>query len=111
VGAGALLVEGRDLSDAVLGALVDLVAVVGAVCGIELDIYVVAGLALGRHLAAGGLDEGESTAVVVRGIVAASHEDDYIGAGGVQLGGSGALGGDEGRESAKGEGVADERHD
>lgn len=110
VGARALCLEGSDLRDTVASSLCDLGAVISAKSHIELDVDVVAGLALAVELAAGGLNEGEGTAIVVRRVVAASHEDYYIGAGCVELG-SDSLGGREGRESAKGEGVADvERH-
>jgi hypothetical protein len=47
---------------------------------------------------------------VVRGVVATSHEDDYIGASCVELG-SGSLGSREGGDGAKGDGVAEVEHD
>jgi hypothetical protein len=111
VGAGALGLEGSNLRDTVAGSLGNLVAVISAKGVVELDIDVVTGLALGGELAAGRLNEGEGAAIMVRRIVAASHEDDCISAWCVELGGS-SLGGCEGGESAQGDGVADaERHD
>jgi hypothetical protein len=109
VGARALLVESGDLSDTVACTLSDLSAVVGSESDIVLDLDVVAGLALGSQLGAGGIAERRCATIVVRGIIAASHEDDYIGTSCVELGSSG-LGGSEGRESANGEGLTDERH-
>jgi hypothetical protein len=111
VRARALGIEGSDLGETVAGSLSDLGAVVSAKSDIELDINVVAGLALGSEFTTGRLDEGECAAVMVRGIVAASHEDDYIGTSCVELGGNSLCRG-EGGKSAKGDGVADvERHD
>ena len=109
VGAWALLVEGSDLSDTVASTLSDLRAVVGSESNIVLDLNVVAGFALSSQLGAGGIAEGRCATVVVGGIVATSHEDDYIGTGCIELG-SCSLGGSEGREGANGEGVTDERH-
>jgi hypothetical protein len=107
--ARTLLVESGDLRNAVSGTLGDLVAVVGTKSDIELDVDVVAGLALGSELAAGGLDEGEGAAIVVRRIVTASHEDDYIGTWSLELRRSDLSGGER-RESANGESLADGRH-
>lgn len=106
VRARALLLERSNLRDAVAGALCNLGAVVSAERDVELDVHVVASLALGRQLAARGLDKGERPPVVVRRIVAAGHEDDYIGAGSVELGRRGLRRG-EGGEGAQSERVAD----
>jgi hypothetical protein len=65
VGARAPGVEGSDLRDTVAGTFGDLGAVVGAEGNVELDVHVVAGLALGGGLAARGLDERESAVIVV----------------------------------------------
>jgi hypothetical protein len=59
VSARALGLEGGDLAHPVAGALCNLVAVVSAQGVVELDVNVVAGLALGSNLAAGRLNEGE----------------------------------------------------
>ena len=111
VRAGALRVEGSDLRDTVTGSLGHLGAVISTESGIKLDVHVVAALALRVEFAAGSLDEGESTAVMVRCVVATSHEDDFISAGCVELRAR-SLSGGEGRESAQGEAVSDaEGHD
>ena len=109
VRARALVVEGSDPSNTVASTLGNLRAVVATKGDIVLDIDVVTGLALGSQLAAGRLNEGECTAVMVRRVVAASHEDDHIGALCIELWRS--LGRCEGREGADGESLADaERH-
>lgn len=110
VSARALGVQGSNLRDTVAGTLSDLGAVVSTEGDIELDIDVVAGLALSIELGASCIDEGGGPAIVVRGIVATSHKDDYISALCVELGRS-SLSSSEGSSSTKGEGVADERHD
>jgi hypothetical protein len=109
VGAWALLVEGSDLSNTVASTLSDLSAVVGSKSDVVLDLDVVASLALGGQLGTGGIAEGRCATVVVRGIVAASHEDDYIGTGCVELRRS-SLGSSEGGKGANGESLTDERH-
>lgn len=109
VSARALGVVGSDLRDTVAGTLSNLGAVVSTKGDIELDVHVVARLALSSELGAGGINEGGGTAIMVRGIVATSHEDGYIDTWCVELGSS--LSSGEGGSSAKGDGVADERHD
>ena len=107
--ARALLVESSDLRNAVAGTLSDLVAVVGTKSDVVLDVDVVAGLALGSELAAGGLDEGKGAAIVVRCIVTTSHEDDYIGTWSLELRRSDLSRGER-RESSNGESLTDGRH-
>jgi len=113
VGARALGVEGSDLRDAVAGTFSDLGAIVAAQSHVVLNVDVVAGLALGGGLTARGLDEGECATVVIWSIITPRHEDDYIGAGCVELrGNDSCLGRGEGGEGAEGDGVADDgRHD
>jgi hypothetical protein len=110
VSARALGIEVCDLRDTVAGTLSNLSAVVCTLGDVELDVDIVAGLALGSELAAGCIDEGGGTAVMVWGVVATSHEDDYIGACCVELG-RGSLRRGESSESANGDGVTDEGHD
>jgi hypothetical protein len=110
VSARALGVEGSDLRLTVAGTLSELSAVVSTLGNVELDVDVVAGLALGSELAAGRVNEGCGTAVMVRSVVAAGHEDDYIGTCCVELGRS-CLRRGESSESANGDGVTDEGHD
>jgi hypothetical protein len=103
--------ECSDLRDTIASALSDLAAVVSTESDIELNINVIAALALSSQLAARRLDEGKRATVMVWGVVATSHEDDYIGACCVELWGNGLRSG-EGGEGAQGERVADaERHD
>jgi hypothetical protein len=109
VSARALGVVGSDLRDTVAGTLSYLGAVVSTKGDIELDVHVVARLALGGEFGAGGIDEGGGTAIVVRGIVSTSHEDGYINTWCVELGSS--LSSCESGSGAKSDGVADERHD
>jgi len=78
VGVGALGVVRSDLGLAVTGTLSNLSAVVAAERDIELDVDVVAAGALSSELSAGSIDEGRSAAIMVRRVVSASHEDDYI---------------------------------
>jgi hypothetical protein len=110
VGARALGLESSDLSLSVTGTLSNLGAVVSTEGHIELDVDVVASLALAVKLSTSRVNEGGGAAIVVWGIVATSHEDDYIGADCVELG-SGSLGSRESGDSAKGDGVADVEHD
>ena len=83
--ARALLVEGGNLRDTIAGPLSHLSAVVSTKGNVELNINVVACLAFSNQLATGCLDKWKGASVTVRSVVAASHEDDYIGAGCVQL--------------------------
>lgn len=110
VSARALGVEVGDLVDTVDGSLSNLVAERSTVGSVELDVHVVAGLSISGELGAGSVHQGESAGIVVGRIIATGHEDDHIGAGRIELGSGGALRNGKGRESAKGEGVADERH-
>jgi hypothetical protein len=110
VSARALGIEVGDLRDTVASTLSNLVAVVCTLGYVELDVDVVASLALSSELRAGRVEEGCGTAVMVRGIVAASHEDDYIGTCCVELS-WGSLRGGKSSESANGDGVTDEGHD
>lgn len=106
VRARALCVESSNLRDTITRSLSELRAVIAAKRVIELDLNEVARLALGPQLSARSVDEGERAGVLVWRVVAAGHEEDDIGAGGVEL-----LGGCEGREGAEREGVAGEgRH-
>jgi hypothetical protein len=109
VGARALGIVVGDLGDTVAGTLSNLGAVVCALGDVELDVHVVAGLALGGELGAGCIKERGGTAIMVRGVVTTSHVDDYIDTWCVELGGS--LRGGESSEGANGDGVADEGHD
>jgi hypothetical protein len=112
VRARALLVESLDLGLAVANTGANLGAEVAVHHSLEDNLDEVAGLALSPQLAAGSVDEGEGTAVLVRRIVAAGHEDNGIGAGSVELGGSGSLSDGDGGDSAERESVADDgRHD
>jgi hypothetical protein len=109
--AGALGVESSDLSDTVAASLGHLLAVGSAQSNIELNIDVVTALALGSKLAAARLIDGRCAAVCVGSIITAGHEDDYIGAGCVELG-RGDLRSGKGGEGTKGQCIADaERHD
>jgi len=111
--ARALLVEVDDLTLAVGNASCDLGAVVAVLHGVEDNLDEIAGLALSPQLAACSVDEGEGTAVLVRGIVAAGHDDNGIGTGSVGLGGRARdlLSDGDGGESAERESVADDgRH-
>lgn len=110
MGAGALCLKSSDLRLSVAGTLGDLSAVVSTKSHIELDVDVVARLALAVELGASGIDEGSGAAIVVWGIVATSHEDDYISALSVELGGS-SLRSREGGDGANGDGVAEVEHD
>jgi hypothetical protein len=110
VGARALGLESSDLRLAVTGTLGELGTVVSTEGHIELNVDVVAGLALAVKLGASCVDEWGGTVIVVRGVIATSHEDNYIGADCVELG-SGSLGSREGGDGAKGDGVADVEHD
>lgn len=109
VSARALGVVGSDLRDTIASTLSYLGAVVSSKGDIELDVHVVARLALSGELGASSIDEGSSTAIVVRGIISTSHEDGYIDTWCVELGSS--LSSCESGSGAKGDGVADERHD
>jgi hypothetical protein len=103
--------ECSDLRDTIASALSNLAAVASTESDIELNINVIAAFALSSQLAARRLDEGERATVMVWRVVAASHEDDYIGACCVELRGNGLRSG-EGGEGAQGERVADaERYD
>jgi hypothetical protein len=109
--ARALLVESSDLGLTVADSLSNLTAEVAVHHSLEHNLNEVAGLALGPQLAARSVDEGEGAAVVVRRIVTASHEDNGIGAGSVELGSSGFLSESDGDDSAERESVADDgRH-
>jgi hypothetical protein len=111
VRARALLVEGGDLRDTIASTLGKLATVVSTKGNIELDVNVVAALALSSQLAAGSLDKGKCATIMVWGVVATSHEDDYIGASCIELWGN-SLRSSESGEGAEGDGVADaERHD
>jgi hypothetical protein len=110
--AGALCVECSDLSNTVAASLGDLFAVWSAESGIELNVDVVAALALGSELAAASLEDGGDAAISVACVVAAGHEDDHILTGCVKLGRVGALCSSKGGEGTKGQCVAKaERHD
>ena len=109
VRARALLVKSSDLGLTVADSVANLRAEVAVLR--EHNLNVVAGLALSPQLAARSVDEGESTAVMVRRIVTAGHEDDGIGTGSVELGGSGVLSDCDGGDSAEREDAADDgRH-
>jgi hypothetical protein len=111
VGARALLVESSDLGLTVADSISNLGAEVAVDHSPEHNLDEVTGLALSPQLAARSIDEGEGTAVMVRRIVTTSHEDDGIGAGSVELGGSGSLSDGDGGDSAERESVADDgRH-
>jgi hypothetical protein len=111
VRARALLVESSDLGLTVADSLSDLSAEVAVHHSLEHNLDEVAGLALSPQLAAGSVDEGEGTAILVRRIITAGHEDNGIGAGSVELGGSGSLSDSDGGDSAERESVADDgRH-
>jgi hypothetical protein len=107
--ARALGVVVGDLRDTVAGTLSNLGTVVRALGDIELDVHVITSLALGGELGAGCVKERGGAAIMVRGVVATSHEDGYIDTWCVELGGS--LRGGEGSEGANGDCVADEGHD
>jgi hypothetical protein len=98
-----------DLRDTVGGTLSNLGAVWCAPGDVEHNVHVVAGLALGSELGAGCIDEGGGTAIVVRGIVATSHEDGYIDTWCVEPGSS--LRGGESSEGASGDGLTEDGHD
>jgi hypothetical protein len=111
VRARALLVESSDLGLTVADSLSNLGAEVAVHHSLEHNLDEVAGLALSPQLAARRVDEGEGTAVLVRRIVTAGHEDNSIGAGSVELGGSGSLSDSDGGDSAERKSVADDgRH-
>jgi hypothetical protein len=113
VRARALLVESNDLGLTVADTSTNLSAEVAVHHGLELNLDEVAGLALSPQLAARSVDEGEGTAVLVRRIVTAGHEDNGIGTGSVELGGRtrNCLSDGDGGDSAERESVADDgRH-
>jgi hypothetical protein len=111
VSARALLVEGGDLGLTVADSLSNLIAEVAVVISREHNLDEVAGLALSPQLAARSVDEGEGTAIVVRRLVTAGHDDNGIGADSIGLGGSGCLSDSDGSDSAERESVADDgRH-
>jgi hypothetical protein len=111
VRARALLVESSDLGLTVADSRSNLSAEVAVHHSLEHNLDEVTGLALSPQLAARSVDEGEGTAVLVRRIVTAGHEDNGIGAGSVELGGGGALSDSDGGDSAERESVADDgRH-
>jgi hypothetical protein len=107
--ARALGVVVGDLRDTVAGTLSNLGTVVRALGNVELDVHVVARLALCGELGAGCVKERGGTSIMVRSVVATSHEDGYIDTRCVELGGS--LRGGESSEGANGDCVADEGHD
>ena len=96
----ALSVVLGDLPDTVDGTFYDGRAELGAKSGVKDYVHVVTRVALSLKLLAGGVDEWRGTAIVVRSIVSASHEDCYIVTGSGELGRSGALCAGEG-ESGK----------
>lgn len=94
--ARTLLVEGGNLRDTIAGSLCHLSAVVSTEGNVELDINVIARFALSNQLATGCLDKRKGASIMIRSVVTASHEDDYIGAGCVQLGWRGLCCGESG---------------
>ena len=101
--------EGRNLRDTIASAFSNLVAVVTTQSNVKLDVDVIAAFALGSQLAASSFDKGECATVMVWCVIAASHEDDYIGTWSLELRRSDLSGGER-RESANGESLTDGRH-
>jgi hypothetical protein len=97
----ALCVVLGDLPDAVNGTLLNCRAELCAEGGIKNDIHVVARVALGLEFSARSVDERRGTAIVVRCVIAAGHEDCDIVTGCSELRRCGTLGTGSQRKSCK----------